>query len=90
MGVKGLGTTDQKRIGIGMRSQKRTLGQDWLVGELCGIKVESSARVAWSQANQRSQGQVCVVKKLEDGRGKGSLPMQLMCGAMGEGSKCQT
>jgi hypothetical protein len=34
MGVKGLGTTDQKRIGIGMRPRKRSPGQDWLVGEL--------------------------------------------------------
>ncbi len=34
MGVKGLGTTDQKRIGIGMRLRKRSPGQDWPVGKL--------------------------------------------------------
>jgi hypothetical protein len=89
MGVKGLGTTDQKRIGIGMRSRKRSLGQDWLMGALDGRKVESSAQVAWSQANQRSRGQGCVVKKLEDRRGKGSVPMQLKCGAMDKVSKGQ-
>jgi hypothetical protein len=73
-----------------MRSRKRSPGQDWLMGELNRRKVESSAWVAWSQANQRSQGQGFVVKKLEDGSGKGSVLMQLMCGAMGEGSKGQT
>ncbi len=65
MGFKGLGTTDQKRIDIGMRSRKRSLGQDWLMGELGGRKVESVAQLAWSKADQRSQGRGCVVKKLE-------------------------
>jgi hypothetical protein len=46
----------QTKMGIGMRSWKRLRGQDWLMGELGGRKVESSTWVAWSQINERSQG----------------------------------
>jgi hypothetical protein len=45
MGFKGLGTTDQEKMGIGVRSR----GQNWLMGELRDRKVESLTWVSWDQ-----------------------------------------
>jgi hypothetical protein len=42
LGDKGLGITDHKKMGISVRSQKRSRGQDWLMGELGGRKVNDS------------------------------------------------
>ncbi len=41
MGDKDLGTADRKKMGIGVRSRKRSRGQNWLMGELGEKKVKS-------------------------------------------------
>jgi hypothetical protein len=72
MGVKGLGTTDQEKMGIGVVLRKRSRGWKWLMGELGERKVNSSAWVSWDQIIQRSRGRGCVVEKLENGNGRSS------------------
>jgi hypothetical protein len=70
-GDKILGTADNKKTGIGMRSRKRSRGQNWLMGELGEKKEKSFVRVSWNQISHRPRGRGCVIKRLGNMNGRG-------------------
>jgi hypothetical protein len=67
MGVEGLGTTNQKRIGTGMRSRKGSLGQDWLV---CGAMRRESKDQTWKTRANMFENERGSKKTTEDHGGR--------------------